>query len=229
MVEWAALNSYSNKSSQPKRKLLLFPSGFTPHYCIRIRSQDYNKKDNAIPLDHFQMRTLPYQNVKKIISMAVGDGYTSPYPKSLLQSVWFIFKCHFWFFPLLQMHRNKAGTCTNKMKPLTYILKHVLSTTLNSFHKDTCTAVICKLLESSGTRCCDLHKQQNCAHHMSLFSRRKSICKHLNNPAWGVPWFHDCINKRSRSWMAPFFLIMGIQQAAYKQASASHFMHGNTF
>lgn len=65
MAEWTALNSYSNKSSQPKRKLLLFPSGFTPHYYIRIKSQDYNETDNAIPLDHFQMRTLHYQNLWK--------------------------------------------------------------------------------------------------------------------------------------------------------------------
>lgn len=224
MVEWAALNSYPNKSSQPKRKLLLFPSGFTPHYYIRIRSQDYKKKDNAIPLDHFQMRTLPYQNVKKIISMAVGEGYTAPYPKSLLQSVWLIFKCHFCFLLLLQMHRNKAATCTNKMKPLTYILTLMLPTTLNSFHKGTCTAVICKLLESSGTRCCDLHNCKTALITQVCSSDTKASAKIQTNLHAEC---HDCINKRCKCWMALLFLIMGIQQAAYKQAFVSHFMYGN--
>lgn len=88
MVGWTALNSYSNKSSQPKRKLLLFPSGFTPHYYIRIKSQDYNKTDNAIALDHFQIRTLHYQNLwKKSSGKGVGEGYLSLLQtKSLLQT-----------------------------------------------------------------------------------------------------------------------------------------------
>lgn len=195
MVGWTALNSYSNKSSQPKRKLLLFPSGFTPHYYISIKSQDYNETDNAIALDHFQMRTLHYQNLwgekkKKKSQKGVGKGYLSlPQPKSLLQSNWFIFKCNLPFFYLFQMYRNKAGTFTNKMKPLTYIITHELSTTLNGFQKGTCTAVTCKLLESSGTKCCDLHKLQNCTHHMSLLFRCKSIHKDLNKSAW-IPWLH---------------------------------------
>lgn len=110
------------------------------------------------------------------------------YPKSLLQSVWFIFKCHLQFLSLLQVHRNKAGTFTNKMKPLTYIITHELSATLNSFHKDTHTAVTCKLLESSGTKCCDLHKRHNCVHHVSFLFRCKSILKDLNKSAWGISW-----------------------------------------
>lgn len=192
MVGWTALNSYSNKSSQPKRKLLLFPSGFTPHYYIRIKMQDYNKTDNAIALDHFQMRTLHYQNLwKKSSGKGVGEGYFPlSQPKSLLKSDWFIFKCHLPFFYFFQMYRSKAGTFTNKMKPLTSIITQKLSTTLNGFHKGTHTAVTCKLLESSGTKYCDLHKLQNCTHHTSLLFRCKSIHKDLNKSAWRISWLH---------------------------------------
>lgn len=188
MVGWTAFNSYSNKSSQPKRKLVLFPSGFTPHYYIRIKSQDYNKTDNAIALDHFQARTLCYQNLWKNSSgKGVGEGCLPlPQPKSLLHSDWFMFQSHLLFLYFFQMYRNKAGTFTNKMKPLTSAITHKLSTTLDGFHKGTNTAVTCKLLESSGTKCCDLHKLQNCTHHMSLLFRCKSIHKDLNKYAWGI-------------------------------------------
>lgn len=119
MVGWTAWNSYSNKSSQPKRKLLLFPSGFILHYSIRIKSQDYNEADNAISLDHFQMRSLHYQNLWKNSSgKGVRECYLSlPQPKSLLQSDWLIFKWHlllFYFFQNVQKqswhwHFDKAN------------------------------------------------------------------------------------------------------------------------
>lgn len=137
----------------------------------------------------FTTKTCGEKKKKKIMKWG-GEGYLSlPQPKSLLQSNWFIFKCNLPFFYLFQMYRNKAGTFTNKMKPLTYIITHKLSTTLNGFQKGTCTAVTCKLLESSGTKCCDLHKLQNCTHHMSLLFRCKSIHKDLNKSAW-IPWLH---------------------------------------
>lgn len=86
------MNSFEfilKQKQSTKDKLLLFPSGFTPHYYIRIKSQDYNETDNAIALDHFQMRTLHCQNLrkKKKSGKGVGKGYLSlPQPKSLLQS-----------------------------------------------------------------------------------------------------------------------------------------------
>lgn len=191
MVGWTALNPYSNKSSQPKRKLLLFPSGFTPHYYIRIKSQDYNETDNAIALDHFQMRTLCYQNLWKSSRRGWEKAtfhFPSPKVSSGQNDLCLSVICH--SSTSFKCTPTKLALWQTKWNLLTHMVTHKLSTTLTGFHKGTRTAVSWKLLESSGTKCCDLHKLQNCAHHLSLLLRCKSIHKDLNKSAWGIPCLH---------------------------------------
>lgn len=128
MVGWTALNSYSNKSSQAKRKLLLFPSGFTPHYYIRIKSQDYNKTHNANTFDNSQKRPLHYQNLwKKSIGKGENGGrLLSSSTAQMSPSVRMIYICHLLFFYFFYFFQNS----------LRYIVTH-LSTNLYGFHKGT--------------------------------------------------------------------------------------------
>lgn len=68
-------------------------------HIIILRS-NHNKTHNAITFDHFQKGPLHYQNLwKKSTGKGVnGESYLPvPQSKCLLQSEWFIFKCHLLF------------------------------------------------------------------------------------------------------------------------------------